>query len=101
MKACKNGIFMIKTIKHKGLERFYNIGNLAGIQAQHVKRLQLILTRLDASLNPEDMNLPGLKLHKLKGQLKDFYSVTIQANWRIIFRFEGNDVYDVNYVDYH
>ena len=92
---------MIRTIKHKGLNRFYDTGNLSGIQAHHAKRLQLILTRLDASICPEDMNLPGLSLHKLKGQLKDFYSVTVQANWRIIFRFESDNVYDVDYVDYH
>jgi toxin HigB-1 len=92
---------MIKTIKHKGLGRFYNTSSLSGIQAHHVRRLQLILTRLDASVCPEDMNLPGLHLHKLKGQLKDFYSVTVQANWRIIFRFESDNAYDVDYVDYH
>jgi toxin HigB-1 len=92
---------MIKTIKHKGLDRFYNTGSLSGIQAHHARRLQLILTRLDASVCPEDMDLPGLRLHKLKGQLKDFYSVTVQANWRVIFRFEGNNAYDIDYVDYH
>ncbi len=92
---------MIRTIKHKGLGRFYNTGNLSGIQAQHAKRLQLILTRLDASICPEDMNLPGLSLHRLKGQLKGFYSVTVQANWRVIFRFEGDHAYDIDYVDYH
>lgn len=92
---------MIKTIKHKGLSKFYDTGSISGIQAQHAKRLQLILTRLDASICPEDMDLPGLNFHKLKGQLKDFYSVTVQANWRIIFRFEETNAYDVNYTDYH
>ena len=92
---------MIKTIKHKGLSKFFYTGSIAGIQAHHAKRLQLILTRLDASICPDDMNLPGLNLHQLKGQLKTFYSVTVQANWRVIFRFEGHNIYDVNYVDYH
>ena len=92
---------MIKTIKHKGLERFYHSGSLSGIQAHHVKRLQLILTRLDASICVEDMDLPGLNLHKLLGKLKGFYAVTVQANWRIIFKFENEHAYDVNYVDYH
>jgi toxin HigB-1 len=92
---------MIKTIRHKGLNRFYNTGSLSGIQPHHAKRIQLILTRLDASICPEDMNLPGLGLHKLKGQLKNFYSVTVQANWRVIFRFEGDNAYDIDYVDYH
>lgn len=92
---------MIKTIKHKGLRNYYDTGNLSGIQAQHAKRLQLILTRLDASICPEDMDLPGLHLHKLKGQLKNFFAVTVQANWRIIFRFENTNAFDVNYIDYH
>ena len=92
---------MIKTIKHKGLGKFYKTGSLSGIQAHHGRRLQLILTRLDASVCAEDMDLPGLYFHKLKGQLKYFYSVTVQANWRIIFRFEDDHAYYVNYVDYH
>lgn len=92
---------MIKTIKHKGLKKFYHSGDLSGIQASHARRLQLILTRLDASICVEDMDLPGLKLHKLIGQLKGFHSVTVQANWRIIFRLENAQAYDVNYVDYH
>lgn len=66
-----------------------------------MKRLQLILTRLDASITAEDMNLPGLRFHKLAGQLNEFYSVTVQANWRIIFKFESGHAYNVNYVDYH
>ena len=92
---------MIWSIKHKGLQRFYDTGSLSGIQVKHVRRLQLILTRLDASICPEDMDLPGLKLHKLKGKLKAFYAVAVQENWRIIFRFEGENACDVNYVDYH
>jgi len=92
---------MIKTIKHKGLDKFYNTGTLAEVQAQHAKRLQLIMTRLDASICPEDMDLPGLNLHKLKGKLKAFYAVTVQTNWRVIFRFVGDHVYDVDYIDYH
>jgi toxin HigB-1 len=92
---------MIKTIKHKGLSRFYSRGDLSGIQPHHAKRLQLILARLEASICPEDMELPGLRLHKLKGQLKNFYSVTVLSNWRIIFRFEGNNAYDIDYLDYH
>jgi toxin HigB-1 len=92
---------MIKKIKHKGLRKFYDAGIIYGIQAHHARRLQLILTRLDASVCPEDMDLPGLNFHKLKGQLKDFYAVTVQANWRIIFRFENTNAFDVDYVDYH
>jgi toxin HigB-1 len=92
---------MIKSIKHKGLKRFYDTGSISGIQSKHTNRLRLILTRLDASICPEDMDLPGLKLHSLKGQLKNFHAVTVQENWRVIFRFEGENAYDINYVDYH
>lgn len=92
---------MIRSFKHKGLSKFYESGSLAGMQAQHTRRLQLILTRLDASVCSDDMALPGLHLHKLKGQLKHFFSVTVQANWRIIFRFESSNAYDVDYINYH
>lgn len=92
---------MIRTIKHKGLKKFYETGTTAGIQAQHVKKIRLILTRLNASICAEDMNLPGLGFHGLIGQEKEYYAVTVQANWRIIFRFEGCDAFDVNYLDYH
>lgn len=92
---------MIKRFSHKGLKKFYESGLLIGIQKHYAKRLQLILTRLDVSKIPQDMNLPGLRLHKLTGELKDFYSVTVKKNWRIIFRFKENDVFDVDYIDYH
>lgn len=92
---------MIKNIRHKGLDAFHHSGRTAGIQARHAKRLRLILSRLDVSFEPKDMNLPGLRLHKLSQNRKDYYAVTVQANWRIVFRFEGNHVYDVDYVDYH
>ena len=92
---------MIKSIKHKGLKRFNHTGNTSGIQSKYMNRLRLILTRLDASICPEDMNLPGLNLHALKGKLKIFYAVIVQENWRVIFRFEGENAYDINYVDYH
>ena len=92
---------MIKSFKHKGLFKFFESGTLSGIQAHHARRLQLILTRLDASICVEDMDLPGLRLHKLRGQLNQFHSVTVQANWRVIFQFEGSNAFDVDYLDYH
>ena len=92
---------MIKLFKHKGLSKFFESGSLAGIQARHARKLQLILTRLDASICVEDMDLPGLHLHKLKGQLNKFHSVTVQANWRVIFQFEGSNALNVDYIDYH
>jgi len=92
---------MIKKFRHKGLKAFYSTGSKAGIQAKHADRLRLILARLDAACEPKDMNLPGLRLHKLSGKLKDFWAVEVSGNWRVIFKFEKNDVIDIDYLDYH
>ncbi len=92
---------MIKSFKHKGLKKLFETGNHSGVNPDHVKRLKLILARLDASQAQNDMNLPGLGLHPLKGDLKDFWAVVVSGNWRIIFRFKNNNVIDVNYDDYH
>ncbi len=92
---------MIKSFKHKGLKKLFDTGNHKGVNPEHVKRLKLILARLDASQTKDDMNLPGLSLHLLKGELKDFWAVTVSGNWRVYFRFENNNVVDVNYGDYH
>lgn len=92
---------MIVSFKHKGLERFYRSGSLAGVQAAHARRLQLILTNLDSAAQPSDMNLPGLRLHELKGDMKGVWSVVVNGNWRITFRFAGVNVELVNYEDYH
>ncbi len=92
---------MIKTFRHKGLEKWFENGSKSGIMPEHAGRLKLILGVLDAANEPGDMGLPGLKLHSLKGPLKGFWAVSVSGNWRVIFRFEGNDVFDVDYVDYH
>ncbi len=92
---------MIKSWKHKGLKKFFMTGSLAGIQAKHKVRLKIILQRLNAAIAPEDLNLPGMGLHPLKGKLKGHYAVTVSGNWRIIFAFEGQDVILVDYLDYH
>ena len=92
---------MIKKFRHKGLKAFYLTGSKAGIQAKHADRLRLILARLDSAFEFEDMNLPGLRLHKLSGKLKDFRAVEVSGNWRVIFKFEKHDVIDVDYMDYH
>ncbi|VFN02547.1 MAG: proteic killer suppression protein [Candidatus Kentron sp. G] len=92
---------MIRNFRHKGLELFFMTGNKLGIQAKHAKRLRLILGRLDASLSPEDMNLPGLFLHSLSGQRADIWSVRVNANWRVTFRFHGQHAEIVDYEDYH
>jgi proteic killer suppression protein len=92
---------MIKNFKHKGLKKLYEVGSKQGVNTEHAARLLLILARLDASSAPEDMNLPGLSLHALKGSLKNFWSVSVSGNWRVIFRFENNHATDVDYLDYH
>jgi proteic killer suppression protein len=92
---------MIRSFKHKGLKKLYETGSRQGINPDQINRLRLILARLDASVDPQDMNLPGLKLHPLKGKYKEFWAVTVSGNWRVIFRFENNHVFDVDYIDYH
>jgi proteic killer suppression protein len=92
---------VILSFAHKGLERFYRAGITSGIQAMHAKRLRLILTLLDAAVVVKDMDAPGLRLHRLKGEKKDIWAVTVQANWRVTFRFEGGNAEIVNYEDYH
>lgn len=92
---------MVKSFRHKGLRKFFESGDHSKIQAAHRKRLKLILTVLHAAKEMKDMNFPGSDLHRLKGDLKDYWSITVSGNWRIIFRFIDNDVYDVDYLDYH
>lgn len=92
---------MIRSFRHKGLERFFLKGNKSGIQARHAARLRLILGRLNASTSPGDMNLPGLSLHPLSGDRSGDWSVTVSGNWRVTFRFVDSDAEGVNYEDYH
>ena len=96
-------IIMIKSFKHKGLKAFYETGNTKGIQAIHADKLNLILTALNAARKIENLNIPSFRLHKLKGDMKDLYSITVQANWRVTFEFDETtqDVYIVDYLDYH
>ncbi len=92
---------MIKSFAHKGLKEFYETGSKKGIQPDHAPKLGRMLDRLDASIDPQDMNLPGYRLHPLKGDREDMWSVTVNGNWRLTFYFEGEDAYLVDYVDYH
>ena len=92
---------MIRSFKHRGLERFFGKGTTAGINAQQAQRIRLILGRLNASISPGDMKLPGLFLHELTGKRKGTWTVRVSANWRITFRFDGPHACDVNYEDYH
>jgi proteic killer suppression protein len=88
---------MIQSFKHKGLKLFFETGRKSGIQTTHAKRLKLILGRLNASISPEDMNLPGLFFHPLSGDRSDVYSVRVNGNWRVTFEFNGVHAKVVNY----
>jgi proteic killer suppression protein len=92
---------MIRSFKHKGLERFFISGSKSGIAPEHAEKIARILDRLDASISPADMNLPGYHLHELKGQDTGTWAVTVKANWRITFQFEGQNALLVDYLDYH
>ena len=92
---------MIKSFKHKGLERFFLTGLTKGIQVIHAKKLSYILNYLDEAEFVEDLNLPAFRLHKLQGKMKNLYSITVQANWRVTFEFVNGNAYIVDYLDYH
>ena len=92
---------MIKSFNHKGLEKFFINGVKRGIQAKHTQKLADILDLLDAAQTANDMNFPGSHLHPLRGKQKGFWSVRVSGNWRVVFRFESGDAFDVDYLDYH
>lgn len=92
---------MIRSIRHRGLRRLYEQDDASGLFAEHMAKLRDILARLDSASNPADMELPGFKLHALKGELRGYWAVTVRANWRVFFRFDNRDVIDVDYLDYH
>ncbi len=92
---------MIRSFAHKGLKKFFLTGNKAGIQPKHSTRLRLILAQLNQSRSVKDMRIPTFELHELKGSRKTTWAVTVQANWRVTFRFENGHAEIVNYEDYH
>jgi proteic killer suppression protein len=92
---------VIKSYRHKGLERFAETGSKAGIRPEHAARLRKLLTALDVASVPSDMGAPGNNLHPLERNLKDHWSVSVSGNWRITFKFERTDVILVDYLDYH
>ena len=92
---------MIQSFRHKGLRKLFEDDDRSKLSAQDVDKIARILARLSAANVPEDIDAPGFKLHRLKGDLKGFWAVTVRANWRIIFRFEDGDALDVDLVDYH
>jgi proteic killer suppression protein len=92
---------VIKSFRHKGLRTLFESGNARGVKADQVARIEEILSLLSVAESVQAFSLPSLRLHPLKGEFKGFWSVTVSANWRIIFRFDGGDCYDVDLVDYH
>lgn len=92
---------MIKSFRHKGIQQFFETGSKAGIKSRHERRLRLQLSRLDDAKNANDMDAPGWKLHRLKGELKNHWSVWVDGNWRLTFTFDGEDAVLVDYQDYH
>jgi proteic killer suppression protein len=92
---------MIGSITHKGLAALYYDDRTKGVKKSLIKRLRQILALLATAVTVEDMNLPGLKFHQLKGNLTGFYAVAVSGNWRVIFRFEDGQATEVNLIDYH
>lgn len=92
---------MIKSFRHKGLKQVYQKCKTILIPNSQLPKVRRILTFLDAASCPEDMNIPGFHFHKLKGNRKENYAVSVTANWRILFKFDEQHVFDVDYVDYH
>lgn len=92
---------MIESFRHKGLRLFHQIGRVSGIQPAHARRLRLQLAALETSLIIDDMDLPGFRLHRLKGRQRDRWSVAVSGNWRLTFEFRDGNAYAVDYEDYH
>jgi len=92
---------VIKSFRHRGIERFFRTGSKAGIQAKHAGKLRLQLFALDNAKQPHDMNASGWKLHPLAGELKNQWAVWVSGNWRLTFKFEGENAVLVDYQDYH
>jgi proteic killer suppression protein len=92
---------VIRTIRHRGLKRLCEHGDPNKVRADQVKRISDVLAHLDQAQKPSDLDLPGYRLHPLKGEFRGLWSVTISGNWRIVFRFEDGAAFDVDLVDYH
>jgi len=92
---------VIRSFRHRGLQRFYDSGDQSRIGAALRAKVQRVLSALDAAQSPQALNIPGFRLHRLKGDLEGFWSVTVSGNWRVIFRFEDGNGFDVDLLDYH
>jgi proteic killer suppression protein len=91
---------VIRRFTHRGLKRFYEHGDASRVRPDQTERIALALADLDDASKPQDLDIPGYRLHPLKGDMKGYWSIWVSANWRIVFRFEGGDAYDVDLVDY-
>jgi proteic killer suppression protein len=94
-------IAVIRHFRHRGLKRLYEKGDRREVNRQHADKITRMLARLDEATRPQQLDLPGFRLHSLKGDLAGYWSITFSANWRIIFRFEEANATDVDLVDYH
>jgi toxin HigB-1 len=94
-------VFVIKSFRHRGIEKFFSTGSKTGIQPKHEARLRIQLTTLNLASNPTDMNRDGWGWHPLKGDLKGYWAVSVNGNWRLTFTFDGEDAILVDYQDYH
>ncbi len=92
---------MIVSFRHRGLKRLYERGDRSRVSPQLVDQAEDILGLLDLAKDPEDMDLPGYRLHRLRGNLRGFWSITVSGNWRIVFRFDGGNAFDIDLIDYH
>lgn len=92
---------MIRSFRHRGLKRMYERDDPSRVGTDIADRLRLVLADLDSASKPSDLDLPGYRLHPLKGNLKGFWSISVSGNWRVTFRFDNGDAYDVKLVDYH
>lgn len=92
---------MIKSFRHKGLQNYFATGSLKGIRSEHQQKLRIRLTALNTAAYVEDMDLPGFRLHPLKGQKQNLWAIDVSKNWRIVFDFKDGNAYVVDYEDYH
>lgn len=92
---------MILRFRHKGLERLFTRGDTRGVNAQHANRLRRMLLSLSTATSPLNMNIAGYRLHQLAGDMKGYWAVSVSGNWRLVFRFEGENATDVDLMDYH
>ena len=92
---------MIKSFRHKGLRKLFETGIASGVQASHAKRLRMQLAALDTATSIEDMDIPGFRLHALKGEMRGRWSISVNGNWRVTFEFQDGNTYVLDYEDYH